>query len=190
MYLYIVIVYNCPAAVIQWKFLVQRNVFTVFYCAFWKKVVVIFNCKFLYVPSSVFQPVRLAFSSQLKEMNPVCSVLSTVVPPVKVPLIAFAATDTIAPTQTLSRCHAQVCIVLKLLYVNLNLHSKQTHIVQINEYVPTKSFNSNMNSLTHTHFTPASRRALGSKDSGSLCNSKQRNPVRAVPHTNTTLTCP
>lgn len=53
-----------------------------------------------------------------------------------------------------------------------------------------QSLISNMNSLTHTHFTPTSRRVPGSKDSGSLCNSEQRNRVRAVLHTNTVLTCP
>ena len=78
--------------------------------------------------------------------------------------------------------YAANVVMCKLAHKHTYLH---TH-----EYVLAKSLVSNMNSLTHTHFTPASRRAPGSKDSGSLCNSKQRNPVRAVPHTNMTLTCP
>ncbi len=75
---------------------------------FWNKMVVSCSSKFLLYPSSVFQPVRRAFSSRLKEMSPACSVPSTAAPPVKAPSIAFAATDTIAPTRILSRCRAQV----------------------------------------------------------------------------------
>lgn len=132
-----------------------------------------------------FQLAHQDFSSQLKEMSPVCSVPSTVVQPVKAPLTAFAVTDTIALTQIPSRCHAQVSIVLTLLHMNFNNVKVQRH-----ECVFAESLISYMNSLTHAHFTPASRRAPGSKDSGILCNSEQRNPVRAVPHTNAMLTCP
>lgn len=135
------------------------------HCTFWiNKVAELSHSKLSYVFFSVFQPAHQAFSSQLKEMNPVCSVPSTAVPPVKAPLTAFAATVTIAPTQILSRCLAQVRNVLWLFHVNSNLEHAQTY-----EYVPTKPLISNMGFLAHTHFTPASRRALGSKDSGSLC---------------------
>lgn len=66
----------------------------------------------LHVSSFVFQHVHLDFSSPLRAMKPVCSVPSTAAPPAKAPLTVFAATDTIALTQILSRCRVQVCIVL------------------------------------------------------------------------------
>lgn len=111
---------------------------------------------------------HLAFSSRLKETNPVCSVPSTAAPPVKAPSTAFAATDTIAPTLILFRCHAQVCTALWLL--NLNLHPPQKQN-KTHECVPTKPLILNISFLAHKHFTPTSRRVWGSKDSGSLCYS-------------------
>ncbi|KAF7642730.1 hypothetical protein LDENG_00252360, partial [Lucifuga dentata] len=57
--------------------------------------------------------VHLDFSSQLKVMRPVCSVQSTVVPPVKEPLTVSAVTDTIALTQIPSRCRARRFLQLR-----------------------------------------------------------------------------
>ena len=101
----------------------------------------------------------------------------------KAPLTAFSAMDTIVLTLIHSRCRAQVSIVLESLYMNSQITCMH--------YTNTNSFSliSDMRSLTQMHFIPRSRRAPRSKDSGSLCNSEQRNPVRAVPHTNIMLTC-